>query len=321
MPPIITKPILQFLNRKPVTIFSCVLALGLSSFLSYKLGHFKGSTKITTNTYPLIDYSRNFIPQSDFLVNLQPLRERLGALYEEYGKLNISLYIEFVNTGANISYNPDARYYPASLIKLPVAIAAVKKIEDGEWNWDSELVLFQGDVEERFGDLHKEPLGTRFSIEKLLEEMLINSDNTAHLILLRNVGAGEITNYLTNTGLEDLFDSNSNITAKEYTRIFRSLYTSSYLKRESSQKLLQLLSQVEDDKFLDRGLPDNVTFAHKFGENVKEYIYADSGIVYLPNRPYIITVLYKGDGTETKDKINTVFENISKTTYDYFANN
>jgi len=273
------------------------------------------------NPYPLIDVSRNFIPQEDFVVNLQPLRETLTPIYEEYGKDKISLYIEFLNTGANISYNPDARYYPASLIKMPAAMAAAKKVEKGEWGWDSELVLFAGDVEERFGNLYKESIGARFSIEKLMEEMLVNSDNTAHLMLLRNVGVGEVTDYLVSAGLEDLFDSDSNITAKEYTRIFRSLYTSSYLSREYSEKVLNWLSKVPDNIYLDKGLPDDIAFAHKYGENVKEFIYADSGIVYIPNRPYIITVLYKGDGSESEKSANDFFEKVSKAAYDHFKKN
>jgi len=154
-----------------------------------------------------------------------------------------------------------------------------------------------------------------------MEEMLVNSDNTAHLMLLRNVGVGEVTDYLVSAGLEDLFDSDSNITAKEYTRIFRSLYTSSYLSREYSEKVLNWLSKVPDNIYLDKGLPDDIAFAHKYGENVKEFIYADSGIVYIPNRPYIITVLYKGDGSESEKSANDFFEKVSKAAYDHFKKN
>ncbi len=309
------------MKKYRLTIIALLLSnCAFAGLFFYHSNFFYHSEEAYVNPYPLIDVSRNFVPQEDFIVNLQPLREKLRPIYAEYGEDKISLYIEFLNTGGNISYNEIARYYPASLIKSPVAIAAVKKIEKGEWNWDSELVLFSGDIQEQYGNLYREPIGTRFTIEKLLEEMLVNSDNTAYFILLRNLGAGALNDYLTEVGMTDLFDGNSNITAKEYTRLFRALYTSSYLERENSQKILEFLARAGKDRFLDKALPEDVIFAHKIGENDKQIIYADSGIVYIPNRPYVITVLFKGDGNDRKEKIEEFFEKVSRTTYEYFKN-
>lgn len=310
--------IIQIPNIRLKTLLGVVLVCALTNLLTYHLAYNRGREEDKTeNPYPLIDFSRNFIPQEDFIVNLQPLRERLAPIYEEYGEEKISLYIEFVNSGANISYNPDARYYPASLIKMPVAIAAAKKVERGEWAWDSELVLFPEDVDSRSGKIGNNPIGSRFTIEELMRELLVVSDNTAYNMLLRNVGAGAVNDYLTDTGLEGLFDRQLNITAKEYTRLFRSLFTSSYLTREYSQRILQWLSESKDI-YLDLGLPEEAVFAHKFGENVEEHIFADSGIVYIPNRPYIITVLFKGDGTETKSHVDSFFEKVSRVSYEFF---
>lgn len=308
--------------NKHTLLIILVILLGVSTLVFAALYvRSKPSQKNTqfAQKYPLIDIARSSIPQEDYVVNLQPLRENLQPIYEKYGADKISLYIEFLNTGANISYNPDARYYPASLIKMPVAMAVMKKIEKGEWSLDSELVLFEQDINDRYGELYNQPIGTRFTIQKLLKEMLTNSDNTAHKMLLRNVGAGDINQYIAETGLEDLFDTERNITAKEYTRIFRTLYGSSYLEPEDSQEVLYLLSQGKDDILLDQGLPDDITFAHKFGVNTDEAIHADSGIVYIPNRPYIITVLFKGDGTESSDAINDIFSEISRVTYEHFS--
>lgn len=269
------------------------------------------------NPYPYLDLSRNFIEQENFIVNLQPLRESLDSIYKEYGEDKIALYVEFLNSGANISYNQDARYYPASLIKTPVAIAAVKRIQDGYWNWDSKLVIFEEDVDTKFGKIGNLPIGTRLTIEELLTEVLTKSDNTAYKMLLRNLGAGPVNDFLTETGLIEFFDQDLNITAKEYTRLFRSLYTSSYLKREYSQKFLQLLSTSERN-YLGQAIPDNIIYAHKFGENVTEKIFADSGIVYIPDRPYIITVLYHGGGEDDKMTTDKFFHEISATVYKFF---
>ena len=75
-----------------------------------------------------------------------------------------------------------------------------------------------------------------------------------------------------------------------------------------------------DRNYLALGLPDDISFSHKFGTNIEEYIFADSGIVYLPNRPYVITVLYRGSGKDSDEQINEMFQSISHITYDFFKN-
>lgn len=272
------------------------------------------------NPYPLLDLSRNFIEQENFIVNLQPLRETLREINKEYGEENSALYVEFLNTGANIAINQDARYYPASLIKMPVAIATVKQIQDGKWKWDSKLVIFEEDVDTKFGDLGKLPIGTRLTIKELLTELLTKSDNTAYKMLLRNLGVGAVGDFLTDTGLNEFFDRDLNITVKEYTRLFRTLYTSSYLRREYSEQILRLLSESERN-YLGQAIPAEVGYSHKFGENVEEKIFADAGIVYLTDRPYVMTILYKGGDLDDKTRVDSFFYKVSEAIYKYFSEN
>jgi beta-lactamase class A len=197
---------------------------------------------------------------------------------------------------------------------MPVAIAAVKQIQDGKWKWDSKLVIFEEDVDTKFGTLGNLPIGTKLTIEELITELLTKSDNTAYKMLLRNLGAGPVNNFLTETGLNDFFDKDLNITVKEYTRLFRTLYTSSYLKREYSEKILDLLSKSERN-YLGQAIPSEIKYSHKFGENVLEKIYADSGIVFLPDRPFVITVLYKGGEADDKIRTDLFFFKVSSIVY------
>lgn len=292
----------------------------ISNMITLKASISNNSLDKAQNNYPLIDIARSWIPQTDFIVNMQPLRDKLRQMVEEEGQEKVSIYVEYLNTGANISINQEARYFPASLIKMPAAVAAAKKIQDGQWSWDSELVLLKEDVDPDFGEMYKDPIGTRYSIGKLLENLLTKSDNTAYLILLRNVGKGGLEDFLISTGLEGLFDEDLNVTAREYTRIFRSLYSASYLNREYSQIILDMLSKATNGLYLDKGLPDDAAFAHKFGENAEINTFADSGIVYLPNRPYLVTVMYKGDGSESKKQVDDFFENVGREVYEYFKN-
>jgi len=306
--------------KKRAYIQAVVFSVLLLVLVGWGIMHERAEVrKLTADQYPLIDPARQFIDQKDFIVNLQPLRQYLNDLVAKEGSDVIQIYYEQLNTGANININQDLRLAPASLAKLPLAISVVHKIETNKWTWDNELILTQEDIDEASGDLYKNPVGTTFTIERLISEMLINSDNTAYSILKRNLSPEDLQPLIDETGLEDLYDQQGEITAKEYTRILRSLYTSSFLQRKDSQKILLLMSQSTFHDYLSQGIPANVPFAHKYGENQHLKVLADSGIVYVPNRPYAITVIIKppDSSIQGRQKGVDLMKQISKTIYDY----
>jgi beta-lactamase class A len=279
----------------------------------------KAVNDATTNPYPLLDPARQYIDQKDYIINIQPLRQYLNDLVSKEGKDTIQIYYEQLNTGANININQDLRLPPASLSKLPLAISVVKKIENGKWKWDDELILSNVDADTRSGELGKQEVGTTFTIEELLKELLINSDNTAYNILGRNMDNDELQPLITETGLENLYDASDKITAKEYSRLFRTLYTSDFLERAESQKILDWLSQSTFHEYLSQGVPQDVKFAHKYGENKDLEVLADSGIVYQDHKPYMITVIIKlPDQTDVARQHGVeLMKNISQHIYDY----
>lgn len=306
-----TKKIIVILSI--VLIATNIITLG---FLIYKNN--TNSAEDFKNPYPLIDISRSFIPQEHFIVNLQPLRDDLRKIVQENGQDSISIYFEFLNTGANIAINSDFKIWPASLVKVPLAMAVMKKIEKGDWSENNELVVMKDDRDPEWGELYKNPIGTRFTIQFLLKELLTNSDNTAFRILYRNLSIDELQEVIREVGLEELFDEEGKISSKEYSRLFRALYISSYLKRESSQKILQWLSETSYDEYLGQTLPNEIIFSHKIGENENVNALLDSGIVYVPDRPYLITVMIDSKNMG-REKALEVMRKISDNSYQYIA--
>jgi len=289
--------------------------------------YFRSAAK---NLYPLIDISRSLISQEHFITTLQPLRDELNQLVakETEGGSTISVYIEYLNTGANISINPQVGIWPASLAKVPLAMAVMKKVEEGGWKLANELVLMPGDADDKSGDsenpFSEYPVGTRFTVERLLKEMLVNSDNTAYYILKRNLHKDELNQIISDLGLEELFSSEGRMSAKEYSRIFRALYVSSFLKREHSQAILQWLDESPYDDFLSYEVGKRVPFPHKYGENIDLNVYSDSGIVYIPNRPYLITVMVEGNKAssfeDNQKQAARFMRDVAQKAYDYFSN-
>lgn len=272
------------------------------------------------NKYPLLDPMRFFAQSRDLLTTVQPVREELNQIFEEQGLSYTSLYFEYLNTGANISVNQDVRILPASLIKVPLAMAVMKKVEKGDWKLYNQLILTKEDRDNEWGDVYKYPIWTPIAIQTLLEEMLLNSDNTAYRILYRNLSMDEVKDVFVALGLEDFFDQEWKITAKEYTRLLRSLYTANYINTEHSQFILQILSKTKYDDYLWQGIPDDIIFAHKIGENNSKTVILDAGIVYIWDRVYLISMStdYEKEWI-SREKALELFWTVSKIIYTFIS--
>ena len=161
--------------------------------------------------------------------------------------------------------------------------------------------------------------GKKYTVEEVIRRTLIYSDNTAMAMLINNLDLS-IQNKvykdlgITIPGEEGLDDY---LSVAEYASFFRVLYNASYLSRESSQKLLSLLTEVDFEGGLRGGVPQGVTVANKFGERgfngTPQLQLHDCGIVYFTDRPYLLCVMTRGeDFAELAEVIRTV----SKTVFD-----
>ena len=281
---------------------------------------------------PFLNPALSVLEKENLIVNFQPLRDSLIGKYQDRSDYTISIYFEYFPTGSNISVNKDEKIWPASLIKIPVAMAVMKKTQNKIWKLSNELVILDDDKDNGYGVLYKEPTGTTLSIQRLLEESLINSDNTAHFVLLRNLDAEELEDVYDHLGMDDIIDAlkrapnkkaqeDNRMTAKNYSIFFRSLYNATYLDQEHSELFLSILSHAPRD-LLGQALTPSVPFVHKTGIRTDDAVRADSGIVYLPGRPYLLTVMItkKTKGELNDTEVNQIFKDISEEVYTYVTN-
>lgn len=303
---------------KQITLYRVVLSI-LILVLIVLIIFFRPKTKATyyrENNDSLIDPTRRFSEASNYIVNIESLREYLHKIELQYPD-SVSIYYEQINSGANISINKDVRLFPASLSKLVQGILIVKKVEDGQLSWQTRLKTDPKDISSDSGDLYK-TIGTQsLTVEELLSELIVNSDNTAQNIFKHSLDVDDYIDFQYNTGLQDLYNENGFISAKEYTRILRVLYGSTYLSMDNSEKILEHMSKSTFHEYLSQGIPKEVVFAHKYGENIKYNIFADSGIVYVPGKPYLITVILKGKDSspETYTWAKNLMKEISEKAY------
>lgn len=135
------------------------------------------------------------------------LQDKIKQIDDEFSG-DIGVYIKNLEDGQIVNHNGDQRWYLASTTKIPVAIAILKKVEDGELSLDDELTLQDSDKVDGAGDMHWQDAGTVYTIRTLLEKMMKDSDSTATDMLIRYIGEDELNQFireeLVSEGLEPI---------------------------------------------------------------------------------------------------------------------
>ncbi|GIW60376.1 MAG: hypothetical protein KatS3mg087_1442 [Patescibacteria group bacterium] len=288
-------------QSKFITIISVAANLILGSILTYNLLN-SGDSISPSVQYPLLDFSRNYIDQKYFIVNFVPLRKELDAYLKQQTNFKISLYFEYLHTGSFIWLNQDLRLPPASLTKLPVAMTMLKEVELGTRQLSEFYTLSDNDKDSSWGELYRSPTGTKLTWESLLQSSLRHSDNTAHQILYKTIQPDSAKDFGVSIGVESLFDSQGNTSVREMARIFRSLYTASYLNRTNSHWVLKQLQESQYTQLLRHQL--SVPASTKFGIDIHTQTYNEAGIIYLPNSPFLISILMQSkENSSTENQL------------------
>ena len=153
---------------------------------------------------------------------------------------------------------------------------------------------------------------------------LTESDNTAYNVLLGQLKGQELNDVYKNLDISITIRPKEEkkylrVSPKNYSSIFRSLYLSSSLSEENSNYILKLLTQTISKDKIVAGVPDTIKVAHKIGVfeefDTSQDIFIDCGIIYAPNRPYILCVFVFGTDEQAKKHIFY----ISKMIYEYIS--
>jgi len=230
----------------------------------------------------------------------------------------VAVYFRELNDGPWFAIGELDNFRPASLLKMPVMIAVLKQAEK-----NPELLKLPNPVTKAL------EFGKTYSVEELLQQMIVYSDNIATYLLDNFLDADDLNKTYAALGLSKPYSRISEpsvviarpdytISAYEYASFFRILYNSSYLSREMSDKALRLLASTESREGLVAGVPPDIKVAHKWGvhlsgENREIKQFHDCGIIYYPDHPYILCIMTSGSSLEYLDE--TVKE-ISRAVYE-----
>ena len=249
---------------------------------------------------------------------------------------SIGIYVHDLHSNKIAAVNADSVFPTASMVKIPILIGIMDKIDKGELNYHQELqykdsLLYAGvDILGSFKNNEKIELG------KAMMLMLTMSDNTASLWLQSLAGTGtRINQILDSLGLVST-RVNSRTPGREANRsqygwgqtsprematIMEKISKGEIINKERSAQMLRLLGRNFWDEQAISQIPPDVFVASKNGA-VDE---SRSEVLFVNGRGarYIFCVCTKNNRDQSWQNTNeawTLTKKLSKLVWDYFSN-
>jgi beta-lactamase class A len=194
------------------------------------------------------------------------------------------LMIHNLDTGDKFEINSDKLFESASLYKLFTMLTVYYDISGGRLSLDDQITLLpDADASAEDGYTIVTP-GNSLPVRELLEHMIVDSNNTAGLMLLFQVRAARMQTIVADLGFteSDFSDTwNFRVTAQDLDLFFSRLADQKLLGPKYDQPMLDLLSRTQPRDRIPALLPPGTHTANKTGN--LDGVINDSGIVYLPN--------------------------------------
>lgn len=215
------------------------------------------------------------------------------------------IVVRDLDTDSEISFNKRKKCPSASLVKVPIMLAAFSVAQEGKLNLNKAVAVKAASKTGGSGTLKNFIPGTTVTVKELIELMITGSDNTATNILIDLLGFDYLNAYFEKIGLK-----NTNLSRKMMDFEYRKKGIENYTTAEDMSTLLdklykkelfneeitkQCISLLKNQKYNDRipgQLPYWVTAAHKTG--LEKEVCHDIGIVFAPRGNYSICVLTVG---------------------------
>jgi len=161
-------------------------------------------------------FGQNADITNKFDIIINTLEQRSGGV--------IGVGLLHLESGDQYFYNRDSLFPMASTIKVPVAVQLLHRVEKGEISLSDMIEIKKSDIHPGGGIIVKyfEDLGVSLSIQKLMEFMLIESDNSAADLCIKYAGGtSAINTRLQEIGLEGIsVDRPTYVALCEYLGIY-----------------------------------------------------------------------------------------------------
>lgn len=236
-------------------------------------------------------------------------------------KGDVGIYVKDLQTGKMASINADSIFPTASMVKVPILIGIMDKLNKGELKYHQELTykdsLFYAGSDLLASLKHNE----KVELSKVIMLMLTTSDNTASLWLQSLAGTGTRINQILDSIGYTATRVNSRTPGREANRdkfgwgqtspkemasLFEALANRNLMDASSSEKMLRLLGRNYWDEEALSQIPPDVFVASKNGAvNASR-----SEVVYVSgkNARYVFCICTKNNKDTSWELNNEAWE-------------
>lgn len=284
----------------------------------------------------------SFGQQVDSVFNTKnSLTDTLISIISRY-KASIGVSIIAIEEKETVLINNDRRFPMQSVYKFPLAIAVLKKVDEGVLSLDQKIYVKKSDLHNTWSPLkEKYPEGNLFiSVRELLAYTISRSDNNTCDILFGLLGGPKKVDTL----LHSIGIKNISIVATEYemskkwsiqyknstnplamSALLENWYQNQILSDSSTQFLNKIMVDNYTSKMRIKGLlPESIVVAHKTGSSGtnKKGISAgtnDVGIITLPNGHHLAISVFVSDSSENYETNESIIAEIAFAAFKYYS--
>ncbi len=229
-----------------------------------------------------------------------------------------------LKSGSTFAYNGDAVFPAASSIKVAILIEVFRQMKAGAFHLTDNVTLRPAESVGGSGELQnalkRGPI--TITVQQLITAMIEHSDNTATNRCIAMVRMENVNRYLEEHGFHStrlrrlMMDAaaaergDENVsTPLEMTRLVQMLYDGRAVDADASRQMLEIMKLVKAG--IRSAIPPEIPVASKPGD--LDGVRCETGIVYLPGRPFAISVF----STFLNEGANPVGDT-TKIVFDYF---
>lgn len=272
--------------------------------------------------------------------NTNELRDRIEQIAQTaQGRVGVTATV--LETGESVNLNGDQRFPMQSVYKFPIAMAVLAQVDRGKLKLDQKIRLEASDIVRDSRILDESSQGMEFSLAKLLQSMVSESDSTACDALLRLLGKPQqVTEYLRHLGVNDIVVANTEneiqfgqnpalqyhnyATPNAAVNLLRAFHEGRGLSKSSQALLRQWMTETSTGPNRIKGLlPEGTLVAHKTGTaaTVDGVTAAtnDVGLVTLPNGRHLAIAVFVADSTANNRRREEVIAKVARAAWDKWS--
>jgi beta-lactamase class A len=247
---------------------------------------------------------------------------------------DIGIYVKSLKTGKVVAINADSVFPTASMVKVPILLGVIDKINKGELNYHQPIVYKDSLLYAGVDILGSFKNNEQVDLSKVIMLMLTTSDNTASLWLQSLAGTGTRINEI----LQELGYNNTRVNSRtpgreenrttygwgqttpfEMANILERIYRKQIFNDSSCIRMMRLLSRnYWDEEGLSVIPPTVEVFSKNGAVNASR---SEVMLVNAPHHPYVVCITTKNNKDQSWDRNNeawTLTRKLSSLLWSYF---